>query len=199
MCIRDSFYTFENIDVAGLQLSLENIGNIESLHSDIFDVTGNYYINDNQLTLSFYHPIPQSIEVGEVLFSIVFNQEQEFNSRISEGQFVSEIYEGDDLIKRPIELKFDTDNIGIENRWSAHPNPFSEETDIRYLSKDQNVVNFSFYKLDGQLLYSQNIKADNGFFQLKLNQSVLADHTGIIYCIVNSETTTESYKLLLIK
>lgn len=192
------FYTSENMEIAGLQMSLKNIGSMESLQSDLFDVNGHYFINDEQLTLSLNEPVLQSITAGQVLFSVVLNESQEFDSMLSEGQLNSEIYEGNDLVKRTIEL-YSNEVLGIDESLKAYPNPFSEETIVSFAAQGREKASFSFYNVSGRLLYSQNVKENNGLFQLKLNQSMLGVNSGIIYCIAKTGNKIENIKLLLIK
>ncbi len=196
------FYFDDITELVGLQLSIEGISEIITVHSDIFNTENNYHTEDGQLKVSMNEVSAISLDNEQVLFSIVTNSQDDIQDKLRLGSLPSQVYVGEDLLSRPIRLRtnpeYNTDALDTESNWTAVPNPFSEETQITYLTKNGGNINLSFYNTNGQLLYSTNAYKESGIYNIDINKEMLNNSSGIIYCIIKSNDKIESYKLLLI-
>jgi len=197
------FYCKEISNIIGLQMSILGLENVIEIESAIFNTKNSYYQDSGIFNLSINDINAVPVRSDQALFSIITESNNGTINPIGLGTYPSQVYIGEEIITRPIHIKSyqvrNTEESEIESTWTTSPNPFSEETNIRYRSVEDSRVSFSFYNTNGQLLYTKNSYQDSGIYNIKINKEQLQNASGVIYCIVRSQHNIESYKLLLIK
>lgn len=193
------FVTSEAHSLSGFQLSI-NIGDAKNirLQSDILDIDPqHYHIKDGVLRISWHNQHGINISKGTKLFEIISKDANILDNVFIVNELRSELYTplGE---TRSIFIKYEADENQNFKLFGNTPNPWNQQTDIRfYLPEDGQVV-LKVRDITGKMVYttseylskgSQNILLDN----TKLNTS------GILIYEVIFKDEVKTLKMLHIR
>ena len=198
------------IATQGIQMTIEFNGAlpraIESSLAGFGD--SNYSINGNLISLSWNSNALQTIEAGDVLFTIVTDVESTISTSdvvtISDRKLRSEVYVGESLEINNIELVVRDDTgsqieVATQTLLQNEPNPFTHETTISYyLSNTESTAVISIMDVMGKVIYSQNVNADKGWNTHTISQSDLSA-SGVYYYQLNAGNYSEKKSMILVK
>ena len=160
-------------------------------------------LSDNVVTYSYNTPQPVSVNKDDVLFTLHFKAQRagllsKF-IKLSDKVVTNEIYLGDELEIRRVNLKSDDDHIEYENYlYQNEPNPFKEETVIGFeLAKAGNVT-LNITDTNGKLVKSYETYGTRGYNEILVSGKDLGT-SGVLYYRIESEDFIESRKMILIK
>jgi len=194
-------------DVVGFQFALKlNNVFIQNIISGKLHLTAdNYVVTNGIFRMSWNNMEPLSVGNDEVLFSLVVIPEQDLQisklMSIDHESIYAEAYVGKELEKIHLEIKEVNPKESLHGNYlfQNEPNPFSENTIIRFQLENAGQASIRFYDVAGKML-----KEINGHFERGLNQVEISNHDlgireGMLVCQLQSNDYSAIQKMVLIK
>ena len=202
---RLNVYAHEVDDLHGFQLSL--IGEdfeFLALHGGQVDIREEHYHieNKNQVKMSWNGSKGIDINPNEILFSIELIAKEHANLdqiKIYTCNLKSEAYIGDAYTAIDIALNSAQEFVaGASNAlYQNIPNPFVDETIIRFDLEKESLASLKFYDLSGRLLLEKNQIFQAGKNEIQINQKELNVLDGMILYQISTQGFTAVKKMIL--
>lgn len=198
--------SFSNI--AGLQLGLEMtdgmILDVEAgalaIGEENFNITA-----DGRLLMSWNAQSLVSVPADQVLFSVIVMSSTSGSvsemMQLHNGTLLAEAYAGDALDRLQIELEpTSTLPAAFENTLFVNePNPFSQNTTIRFSLEKSGDASLRFYDLSGRLLYDVTATYTQGMNTVVISQEKLGISNGIVICQLHAAGFTATQKMVVVR
>jgi hypothetical protein len=179
----------EDFDIVhGFQFTLNSDMKIEAITSGAIDMSANNFakINDGHITMSWSNENPISIaNKDEVLFTMKMKAMS--SGKLSELLTLSsditkaESYTATDMEVSKIEVNFNTaEAVNEYALYQNEPNPFRDETVIKYEVPMSGKVKFTVYDVSGKIMTVKNIDAVKGINTMRLTRNEDA-RIGLLY------------------
>jgi hypothetical protein len=164
----------------------------------------NYYNNDRgALTVSWSTAIAVDVEDDAVLFTLTFNagKKAELSESIQLGSAITkaEAYDAN-LEKLDLELNFrnlDLDELDYV-LYQNTPNPFSDNTVIRFNMKKAGFAAITIFDLNGRVIRTIEGEYNKGIQEITLHKNELPVN-GMMYYQMNTNDFTATRKMILVK
>ena len=198
--------SFSNI--AGLQLGLEmtdgmilavEAGSL-AIGEENFNITA-----DGRLLMSWNAQSLVSVPADQVLFSVIVMSSTSGSvsemMQLHNGTLLAEAYAGDALDRLQIELEpTSTLPAAFENTLFVNePNPFSQNTTIRFSLEKSGDASLRFYDLSGRLLYDVTATYTQGMNTVVISQEKLGISNGIVICQLHAAGFTATQKMVVVR
>ena len=202
------FYTKDAVELNGFQytLKVEDGEMIEILPGAIGLSSQNYSIQANgNIHFSWNSVETFDLAAGELLFTMVINsgknQDASDMLSISNNGLQAESYMGEELKIKAIDLSFENRSGGFsQNALLANvPNPFSEQTSIRFELAENSAVRISIYDLNGRLLKNYYGNYSSGLNTLDINASDFSKGSGIFMIKLQTAGFTDTALISVLK
>lgn len=198
--------SFSNI--AGLQFGLEMadgmILDVEAgslaIGEENFNITA-----DGRLLMSWDAQTLVSVPADEVLFSVIVMSSANGSVRdlmkLNNEPLLAEAYVGDALDRLQIELEaVSTQPATFENMLFVNePNPFSQNTTIRFSLEQSGDASLRFYDLSGRLLHDVSATYTQGMNTVVISQDKLGISNGIVICQLQAAGFTATQKMVVVR
>ncbi len=193
-------------EIAGLQLTLGiEDGQILDLMPGALNIDqSHFYIVDGNLLLISWNDIGLvSLNPSEVLFSVLLSPDRD--GSLAQSLFVNqtglkpEAYLSDQLITTPIEIEIlDVKEIAFQNQLLPNrPNPFSDQTTIRFELESAGTATLSFHNLSGQLIHQEKGDYNAGLNSIDVSRRVLGVSPGVIICRIQTNGFSAARKMVM--
>jgi len=198
--IEISFYAGQSTLLSGLQMAIEfkNMDQFIRLEPGSLHIeSGDYKLKDNILRISHGCNQNRSVSKDELLFtftiSTTLNPNSEHPFKLRDDQLTNEIYdEFANAIKIKISdhppLKQDENEIIL---FQNFPNPFSDYTDIKFYSQNEDGMNLSIINTQGKEVYRKYINPSLGVNYFKITNAIL-NKSGIYLVKFNSQNKSKT-------
>jgi hypothetical protein len=164
--------------VYGFQFTVNAAMEVMGMSSGAIELDGNNYasLKNNNLTISWSSEEVVSAREGEVLFTI--SMKAKTNGKLSEmikltsDVAKAEAYTGQDMEAAKIEVNYN--NAQGSETYSLRqnePNPFRDETTIKYEVPQAGKVKFTVYDVSGKIMTVKNVDAAKGMNTLRLTRN----------------------------
>ncbi len=162
-------------------------------------------VEEGLITWSWFDLPPQTYEEEQVLFSFTFEVKQtgqladffQLGSRATNARAYKE--KGTAM---QLDLQYDSSQIPKAEKafilYPNTPNPFSEQTQIRFYLPSDSPLTFSIYDEVGRRIHQNTKFFQKGEQQIELNKTVLP-HSGIYFYQLQSEQYQASEKMIFIQ
>ncbi len=147
---------------------------------------------------------PVTLKGEEVLFTLVFTGKEQVKNPLLKISSAVTSAEGYDAKGRDYEIALRYESSAIAKAlpfrlYQNSPNPFKEETEIRFdLPEDMN-VQLTFYTDNGKIIKKVIIDGQQGENKLVVASKDLGEKGRVIYYQLDSEDYTATKKMILIK
>jgi uncharacterized protein YfcZ (UPF0381/DUF406 family) len=182
--------TYVGLESEQLPLQSENIAH--------FTKDGKTYVN-----VSFHNIHGISLNKENTLFNLIFSIAKNTTARavvkLAAHGLQPEAY-GEDLENISLGMRVSPNTQVYEKYISQNtPNPFREETVIKYAQQNEGVVNITIYDAKGSAVYSQSNHQPAGEGQIMIQKNMLNDQYGVFFCKVKTQDATSVIKMLRIE
>lgn len=195
--------------ITGLQISLEmpSYANVISFIPGLIDIkTANYrqYSSNGKNIINISWDNANGIELAKdgILFDMVMAVDQ--NVKLSEtltlGQHTMESEITDrDILSYPVELRFVQGTKSEEKLivYQNTPNPFTDNTLVRYYIYDDEKVDIKITDTDGKVIYYSQLEGKAGNNEISLNRNTLMDKNGILLLTLSTSKESKTIKMLI--
>jgi len=178
------------LELSGFQVAI-NIGLNEFVGFDggFADLSeANYHVvkidNETIVNVSWNSNQVRKYEAGEILFTMRAKSiaDQQVNFKLQETKtLINEAYEGYDLEALDITLSPQSEKIVEMVLYQNEPNPFVDETIIKFELPEKEMATISIYDIAGQLVHEQEIDAKAGVNTYEVNRNMLTSSNVYIY------------------
>jgi hypothetical protein len=194
-------------DVFGCQFTMELNGlTMADLVSGAIEMTeGNVgLLSKEVVTVSYHNGTAQTATEDETVFTMIFTATAD--GQLSEMIDVTskitaaEAYVGESLEIRDVVISTRGDiTAGVENNlYQNEPNPFKDQTMIRFELAEAGAVTFTVSDVTGKLLKTVNTAGIKGMNILPLDASDLGV-TGVMYYTIKSGEFTATKKMIIVQ
>ena len=175
---------------------------VEVLPQSLSLSTINYNINQEAgyVTFSYHNATTEDVEYGSPLFELKVRAKSEVTSarefiEMTSSVIKAEAYNIDEGVSELAVVEYITDQSRI---LSVNPNPFIETAELQYYSPYSNeVAEFEFYDLNGQLLFKSSVHSDLGINNLTVNKEDLAV-SGFVYVRMQIQGEVSDFRMILL-
>jgi uncharacterized repeat protein (TIGR01451 family) len=195
--------------IAGLQVSFEmpSSSHLISFIPGLIDIkTANYrqYTSNgkNIINISWDHANGIELPKDGILFDMVIAVDHNITLSealsIRENEMDSEITDRD-ILSCPVALKFVQASKSEEKLivYQNTPNPFTENTLVRYYIYDDEKVDIKITDTDGKVIYYRQLEGKAGNNEIILNRNTLMDKNGILLLTLSTSKESKTIKMLI--
>ncbi len=199
-------YVQDVIDLEGMQFTLSPINSdirilgingvaLDNLNED------NYFINESGV-LTFSWNGTLNLNKDDILFEIEVEANRAIKTNkvfdITSELTAAEAYDAS-LTVRPLTLNFNEESAGNAFvLYQNSPNPFSNETTIRFNLTEASSAQLLVYDLSGKKVLVKNKQCEAGYHSFEINHSEL-NHSGIYQYQISTDFGVETRKMILTK
>lgn len=190
-------------EVLGFQLALDmNDLELKEIRSGALNVNESHFniINGNQLLMSWNASSLISAGPAEILFTLVVNAASpgKISEKIalSQSTISNEAYTGTELNISNIDLNFTQDASSNLLLYQNNPNPFIDRTEINFFLPEAGSVTMTISDLSGKVILRSVENYNQGLNTVKLTDSQLDGHTGILLFNMSIGTHNSVIKML---
>ena len=207
---RIQFVAQEDIDVAGIQLTLDMSSKNQEIIAVIpmtLDISNENIawdrIADGQLVMSWNGVSDVAIVEGEVLFEVLLSGSSVGSPvQLIDGPLSSEVYEstGQEIDVREITIT-DRTSQAQDVAFSVNqnvPNPFKDETVIEFVLPTDSQVTFTVTDQNGRTIYSKTNTYNAGNQQIVVQADDL-NASGVMYYQLSTEQYTTTKRMIIIR
>ena len=207
---RIQFVAQEDIDVAGIQLTLDMSSNNQEIIAVIpmtLDISNENIawdrIADGQLVMSWNGVSDVAIVEGEILFEVLLSGSGIGSPvQLMDGPLSSEVYEstGQEIEVREITIT-DRTSQAQDIAFSVNqnvPNPFKDETVIEFVLPTDSQVTFNVTDQNGRTIYSKTNNYNAGNQQIVVQADDL-NASGVLYYQLSTEQYTTTKRMIIIR
>jgi len=195
-------------EIEGMQFTIDyNLANVEfvgfvsqqyKLDNSNF---GYHSLDKGIVTFSWNSLTNNSIDTESPVFFLKFKANKEvsvansisINSKITKALLIKD---GEEV---EFKLNYRNDNLLDELAvYQNSPNPFNDETTIRFSIPNSDVVSLDIYSMEGKLVYNTAREFDKGLNTIKISSSQLQG-AGVFYYTVKVAGNSITKKMIVIK
>lgn len=189
-----SFSLQESSTVFGFQFSLDDIEDEGlQIRSDVIDINHDHiYAENENVNISWTNPYGQSINTGEILFTIEIDQTKT-ELQLNENGLKSEVYSGKNIDSKT--LRLEQLQNPIQSQLSITPNPFTNNVFVQLDTKQLSTIEVNIFTIDGQRLWNLTDQYPKGNHQIKIPSSVFSG-SGMYYYSVGIDGENYSGKIV---
>ena len=204
--IKTIAFTSSNYErVSGFQGTFEfDVDNVQvldvsgsALNIDDENVNMNY-VDEGWFTMSYFDLEETNIEGEEVLFTVSYIEKESYVDdmpfAMTSSQTQAEAYRG---LNEIVDLKISDKNIEEVAIVGAHPNPWSDNTNLEFFVPQDGQVNWGFFDVNGRRLHQINDFYSKGNHSINLKKSDL-NASGVIYVRMTSAYSQAEFKMMVI-
>ena len=182
-------FVFDHNALAMMDEGLTDQVNIMAMEEGLLPFLWNIYQEketDNQVIFEFKFKAKQSGRLSDFIA---------LNSRITPAM----AFDAKDR-QRSLMVKFNDESLPLHDfdLLESYPNPFAESTTIRYSLKQDDVVYFSIRDMNGQVLRTESLAAQEGVSQIMLTRGDFLRAGIYIYSLTSRERRV-SGRLMVVK
>lgn len=201
------FYASDFIDLAGMQfcLQLNDLKILEITGGSLSVADENILVSENEVRFSWSNHVTQRITSDSKVFSIRFLPVQSgpLSSMLSLKNEIlnAEVYRDEELITQNIKILI-SDNILNEKRnqlFQNEPNPFSENTIVRFTLETSGIATIRTTDLSGRILKEHTQYYEKGFHHLEFTNQDFSIENGMMICQLYFNGYMETIKMSRIK
>ena len=187
MSFNSDMMTFAGVSAEGLEVSEGNLGLLN--------------VADGYITVSWNKMEGVTVSDNRPLFTLSFDVKEAGN--LSEQLFLSsaltksEAYDGN-LQKLDLTLDYKGADLSDFVLYQNIPNPFADNTEIRFNLPAAAAVTFSVYDVNGRVILNRTSDYEGGSHAIMLNDSEL-NATGVMYYKLETPYGTASRKMIQIR
>lgn len=201
------FHAKDFREISALQFTLDfnpdwlNFEGVEACALPELDASnfGQHLLEQGKLTAAWYHPQPQSLEDGSCLFTLKFQAKT--NAYLSECLHLTP--------EPTASLAYQTDGIGRGLRlefaaatgvqlYQNHPNPFTQNTQIRFYLPQPEKATLSIYDLNGRVVHQRFGAFTAGEHVITLDGNML-EQEGIYYYKLETSTFSGVRRMIFVR
>lgn len=192
--------------IAGMQMQLSiQSGHILDLKPGAINLTDDqFYITPaGEVNISWVADDMLIVQPNLVLFTIVMMSDEAtyvgdvlsmVNEKLSPEVYLGEGYE---VVTIEFEAKHTQSNAAQNAILDISPNPFSQNTTIRFELADESTVTFTYFDLSGRQLFAQKGEFSKGQQRIELKADDLKSSTGMIICRMQTNDFIATRKLMV--
>ena len=189
-----------NTSIEGLQMALSlnsNKAEFISFESGQLDINKeNYNVLDKEIRLSV-EGLNKVFNSNLPLFYILINADVNVNElTLKSSSLKSEIYFTNGEIK-DIELKTEGKSKATFNLLTNQPNPFSQNTTIRFDASQEMEVSLRIYNTTGDQIYSQKVNSNIGINEIKIDRHQVKN-SGIYFYELEADAVKMVQKMIVL-
>jgi hypothetical protein len=161
-------------------------------------------LSDRVVTVSYHSGIAKTVAETESVFTVVFTamEDGQLSEMIEVTSKVTaaEAYLGDELEIRNVSIviRGDVQSIAENNLYQNEPNPFKDETLIKYELARSGPVVFTVTDVAGKTLYTVTREGRKGMNTLILDAEALGV-TGVLYYTIENKEFTATKKMIIVR
>ncbi len=207
--VRVPVYIKSNKGIEGLQFTIDfskNSLQFNSMESGELDINTNNmglrYLDKGKITFSWNTAGDKEFDKNMAAFYMVFDAKSKGDVKASikiTGDITPAMSAIDDKeAKLKIEYR---DNEKIADRFFVYqntPNPFKNETIIRFNLPEQGVAELDIFDVTGKEVYKQSKEFNKGLSQFVIKSSDI-NSKGVFYYTISSKGNTSTKKMILIE
>ena len=195
----------KSIELTGLQFDISYDGLKLLETKDGIVPTGNefFYMPENEIRCS-WNTKRVAVDKDDELFTFVFSAERSgwLSDMLSlkESRISPEAYVGEGGERHMVEMKFNEPASYVEARmFENYPNPFSENTVIRYDVDTPGDVVMTFTDMSGKVIHEMVTHREKGTYETVISAAALGSATGVIICRMQCHEEVSSIRLIRMK
>jgi len=166
-----------------------------------------FNVRRNKLLMSSISNAPKIIEANEPLFTILLKSSENCKTDAlftASGEFLNSYAVANNNISHSIQLGIEhlesnsvkpTKDLPV--LFSNRPNPFTEQTTLRFNLPTEEDLTIQIVDVAGQALYRQNMFLKAGYQEIVIKRDQL-DAVGVLFCQLITTKGTVTQKLLLL-
>ncbi len=194
-------------DLEGIQMTLDfHSGALELLdvQSDVLqgfsaENLGLQEADAGSVRLLWVGNDPVRVSEDEALIKLIFKAKRSGNSidalRLGTSLLSSQAYtRSNEILDLEIGLKSDDKPFAV---YQNRPNPFVDETTIRYYLPEDDKINLIVYDINGKMIMQRSVDAVAGENQLTINRSEI-NTTGILHYSLQTSFGTQTRKMTIL-
>lgn len=174
---------------------LDISGKALDLNDDNFNLNN---VDQGWFTMSYFDLQESDIDTDEVLFMISYIEKESYVSDVpfvmTSTQTRAEAYRG---LNEIVDLKIADQHVEEVAIVGAHPNPWSDNTNIEFFVPQDGQVNWEFFDVNGRRLHQINDFYSKGNHRINLRRSEL-NVSGVIYVRMTSAHSQAEFKMMVI-
>lgn len=188
-------YASQDIKTSGLQMSV-NISNLltwKGFGQGSLKISAEQYrCKNNILNISHVTQDIQEVKKGEIMFTLVFNAKSNGYTKGSvllNPILTPEIY---DESNTPVQIRLNLKNPELNQEYQLYPpvpNPFTNETVLRFNIPVDETITFHFYTLDGKLVLTKKEYFFKGQNQISVKGEELSRSGTYFVKMISNEST----------
>jgi len=174
---------------------LDITGKALNINDDNFNLLN---LNEGWFTMSYFDQDETNIEKEEVLFTISYIEKNPSSDdtpfTMTSSQTRAEAYRGFNEIVDLRVKDVDVEEVAIVG---AHPNPWSDNTNIDFYIPKDGQVNWGFFDVNGRKLHQINDFYSKGNHSINVRRSDI-NASGVIYVRMTSAHSQAEFKMMVI-
>ena len=195
--LTELIFTSPNFEkIAGLQLNLEaGISEIVNLESGALLFNDQHIaLHDESISISWNTDKLLTV-ANEKLFSMVVKR-ADSEIYITNDLMVAEAYQGPSL--KVIAVK-QTSQVALNELYQNEPNPWYNQTAIRFSLADKGSIKLSLYDVNGQLVLTRTGDFERGMNEIIIDKDELNQTSGLIYYKIENDEFYKSGTMIHLK
>ncbi|HMR88028.1 MAG TPA: dockerin type I domain-containing protein, partial [Saprospiraceae bacterium] len=197
--IKLTFYASEDVNLHGLQMSLNIFGELPKVTEGLLSINDDdIYYNGQEWRIAFANDRAQNITKDKPLFYLEVDKSNWLT--LNDRHFKNEVYTNEALDIQHLKLV----NISTEVHQAAFvvdqnvPNPFRDQTSISFELPETDEVRFEVKNIKGELIFSNAKVYEKGrnTIEFKRNASLTS---GVYYYTVTSTDSSATFKMIILE
>ncbi len=192
----------EEQELTGFQLAFKSSGSLDQLNltSDLIQIDeNNFAIEGDIVKISWSSAEAITVNEGEILFSINFDGDVDFQLVNDLPMFTTEAYNAS---VNTMNIEINTKTNLVNNNWQVFrnsPNPFVDYTYIPFTAPTKSMLSLSVFDVNGKLIMSKTREVEQGYQKWELSASDLGNVHGVLYYRLESEDFSSTQPFIRLK
>ena len=189
-------------ELSGFQLAFRASRSLERLKisSDLIDIDfDNFAVDGDLLKISWSSAEPIVVKEGDLLFSLHFDGEVDFQLLNEVEMFTTEAY---NAAINPLSIEINTESEFDNNEWQVFnntPNPFVDNTFIPFIAPGQSDLTLSVYDVNGRTIYNETRVVEKGYQKWEVSATDLGNVHGVLYYRLESDDFSSTQPFIRLK
>lgn len=193
-------------DISALQLNFKldkNSVKFQGIMSEGLDISkDNYFYNEEtgMLTIAYYNETKTELSQNTILFTLqlsTLDKNKLANAiAVTNAHISNEAYNSNDE-KYEAVLRY-SDNMEALSVSQNTPNPFSDQTEVKFFIYDDALVEVSIFDNSGAKVYNSVKSFKGGMNKLTIGKEELGDARGVFYLHISTGERNEIKKMIRI-
>ena len=194
----------DDLDVQGMQLALDlgNLAYVDIIAGSLPMSQQDVRAMDGKVLVSYAGKDMTTAQQGDVLFSVIVDASSttSLSKELSlAGDLTPEVYAGSNMHVHDLELASSRGSVTPSFvLFQNQPNPFKEETTIRFVLPKAAKANLTIYDISGRVVYNHTDAYDAGVNAITINQSLIST-SGVLYYRLQSGDLIATRKMIQIQ